>query len=198
MKGAAGALGVRKYGMHAPNRVLRPTHLRDGQSVIEFLRANPCSRAVDKGETADGLAEVLTPTLLDRLVRRGGTMILYTHLGKVTDAREPLRRATRAALGHLTEAYRSGRVLVTTTRRLVAYVYDRGETTWECRRRDGVLEIDVRTPGDGSGLCFEVADPERARVVVNGTARPESRAAADPDGARYVCLPWSRLEFPRL
>jgi hypothetical protein len=197
-KGVVGSLGVEKYAMHAPNRMLRAAKLRDGQPILEFLRANPCWRAVDRGETADGLAEVLTPTVLDRLAQRGGLMILYTHLGKVRNPREPLSPATRAALGRLAEAHRNGRVLVTTTRRLLEYVRDRDEATWQCRWRDHVLEIDVRTPGDGSGLCFAVRDPERARFVVNGKPCETSRTATDADGTRYLCLPWPRLEFPRL
>ena len=39
--------------------------LRDGQRVREFLRCNPYWAAVDEGETADGLAEVLTASMLD-------------------------------------------------------------------------------------------------------------------------------------
>ena len=193
-----GSLGVEKYVMHAPNRVLRAAKLRDGKPILEFLRANPCWRAVDEGETADGLAEVLTPSLLDRLVRRGGLMVLYTHLGKVTNPSQPLGPATRAALARLADADRAGRVLVTTTRRLLEYAREREEATWQCRWRDDLLEIDVRTPGDGLGLCFPVRDPERARIVVNGQPCEASRTATDPDGTRFIGLPWPRLEFPRL
>lgn len=198
LKGALGSLGAGKYEMHTPNRVLRPATLRDGQPTLEFLRANPFWRAVDKGETAAGLAQVLTQELLDRLSGRGGLMVLYTHLGKVSDVRAPLGVATRAALGRLAEAHRAGRVLVTTTRRLLQYAQERNEASWQCRWREHLLEIDVRTPGDGSGLCFAVADPERTRLVVNGKAAETSRAVVDADGTRYLCLPWPRLEFPRL
>jgi hypothetical protein len=197
-KGLAGSLGVEKYAMHRPNRVLRATTLRDGRPVLEFLRANPWWRAVDRGETADGLAGVLTPALLERLVERGGLMVLYTHLGKVVDPREPLRAPTRAALARLAEAQRAGRVLVTTTRRLLDFAHERETATWQCRRGEHGLEIDVRTPGEGAGLCFAVGEPERARVFVNGRLTEAARAATDRDGARYVCLPWPRLEFPRL
>jgi len=197
-KGALGALGVEKYAMHRPNRVQRGVELRDGQPVFEFLRANPFWQAVDEGETADGLAGVLTEGLLDRLAGRGGLTVLYTHLGKVGDPKVPFGPRTRAALGRLAEAYRAGRVLVTTTRRLLEYARDREEAKWECRRRDGALEIDVRTPGTGAGLCFLLPSPEPARVTVNGRPIAAKPVPAGLAGGGCVCLPWPRLEFPRL
>jgi hypothetical protein len=198
VKGLVGRLGASKYAMHAPNRLLRPARLRDGQPVIEFLRANPCWAAVDRGETADGFAEVATPAMLARLVSRGGLMVLYTHLGKVRDPRVPFGPATRRAFERLADEHRAGRILVTTTRRLLDFAREREEARWECSRRDGVLQIDVRTPGDGSGLTFAVDDPEPVRLVVNGRlceARPS--AAEGSAGERVIGVPWPRLEWPR-
>jgi hypothetical protein len=197
-KGLLGSLGAGKYAMHAPNRLLRPVRLRDGQPTFEFLRANPCWQAVDKGETAEGLAGVLTSALLDRLAGCGGLMVLYTHLGKVTDRRVPFGKTTRAALERLARAYRDGRVLVTTTRRLLDYARDRAEATWTCRTDGGVVEIDVRTPCGGAGLAFAVEPPGRVRVTVDGKPCHGLESAVDPDGTAYACVPWPRLEFPRL
>jgi len=198
VKGLAGRLGASKYSMHAPNRLLRSARLRDGRPALEFLRANPCWAAVDQGETADGFAEVATPAMLARLVRRGGLMVLYTHLGKVRDRRVPFAPATRRAFERLADEYRAGRILVTTTRRLLDFARERQEAQWTCGRRDGVLQIDVRTPGDGSGLTFAVGDPERTRLVVNGRpCEAPLRAAAGPAGEHVIGVPWRRLEWPR-
>jgi hypothetical protein len=198
-KGVVGSLGVTKYAIHAPNRLLRRVTLRDGQPVLEFLRANPYWQAVDKGETADGLAGVLTPALLDRLVARRGWMILYTHLGKVRNRDAPFAPATRLALERLAEAYRAGRVLVTTTRRLLDHARERDEASWEWRQREGALEIHLSTPGDGAGLGFAVEDPERTLLVVNGAPAGRTVRAPTTSGRPgYVGLPWDRLEFPRL
>jgi hypothetical protein len=166
---------------------------------LEFLRANPCWQAVDKEETAEGLAAVLTPALLDRLVARCGSMILYTHLGKVRSLDDPFGPSTRRALEGLAQAYRAGRVLVTTTRRLLDHARERAEATWDCREREGDIEIDLRTPGSGTGLGFAVADPNRTRLVVTGVPLSQTiRAPATSGGPGYVGVPWDRLEFPRL
>lgn len=199
VKGVLGPLGGGRYAIHAPNRLLRRVELRDGRPVLEFLRANPYWQAVDKGETAAGLAGVLTPALINRLVARRGRMILYTHLGKVRDREVLFGPVTRLALEGLAEAYRAGRVLVTTTRRLLDHARESEEATWECRPREGVLEIDLRTPGDGAGLGFTVADPERTQLLVNGVPPARTvRAPATSGRPGYVGLPWNRLEFPKL
>ncbi len=198
-KGLLGSTGLKKYAIHAPNRLLRSVTLRDGQTVLEFLRANPYWKAVDRGETADGLADVLTLALLDRLVARQGTMILYTHLGKVRDPALPFAPPTRLALERLVEAYREGRILVTTTRRLLDHARERDEATWTCSRREDALEIHLRTPGDGAGLGFDVADPDRTVLVVNGVpAMRTVRAPSTSGSPGYVGVPWDRLDFPRL
>ncbi len=198
-KGALGSMGVKKYAIHARNRLLRCVTLRDGQPVLEFLRANPYWQAVDQGETADGLAGVLTPTLLDRMVARKGTMLLYTHLGKIRDRAMPFAPATRLALERLAKAYHEGRILVTTTRRLLDHARERDEATWTCSQRHGALEIHLRTPGDGAGLGFDVADPDRTVLVVNGVPALRTVRASSMSGRPgYVGLPWGRLEFPPL
>jgi len=196
MKGLLGRFGG-KYEMHVSNRLLRPVRLRDGRPALEFLRANPCWAAVDRGETADGFADVVTPAMLDRLVGRGGLMALYTHLGKVRDPQVPFGEATRAAFELMAEEQRAGRLLVTTTRRLLDYARDRESVTWTCRENDGLLEIDLRTPGDGSGLSFAVPDPGRTRLTLNGR-RCESPASSGnaSRGEGVIGVPWRRLEWP--
>ena len=198
VKGLVGRLGARKYEMHAPNRLLRRALLRDGRPVLEFLRANPHWAAVDRGETSDGFAEVVTSPMLERLVERGGLMVLYTHLGKAGNPEVPFSPATRAAFERLRDEQQARRILVTTTRRLLDYAHDREEATWECRRRDGWLEIDVKTPCAGSGLSFEVSAPDRTRLVVNGrSCESPYRSPTGPDGAGVIGVPWPRLEWPR-
>src|SRR5437879_13246178 len=107
--------------MHAGDGLVRRATLRSGEPVFEFLRANPCWRGVDRGETAEGLAEVRTPSMLGHLVRREGFCILYTHLGKIRQREEPFGPRTREALRLLAREHQAGRVLVATTRRALGY-----------------------------------------------------------------------------
>lgn len=194
-KGVLGRLGSAKYAIHPANATLRPVTLRDGRAVTEFLRGNPSWRGVDQSDTAAGLAEALTPLFLDRLEAGGGSCLLYTHLGKVKDRAQPLPPPTRDALRGLAERSRAGRVLVTTSRRLLEY-------------REASREVPAVAEGDAialapsahhvvDGLTFYVRDAERARITVGGREQALVRNPPDHTGRPSVSVPWPRLEFPR-
>ena len=198
-KGMLARAGSAKYALHPPNAVLRPARLRDGRAVHEFLLANPHWGGVSSADNATGLADVLTPRMLDRLEARGGGMVLYTHLGKIRDAREPFAAPTRAALSGLAGRQRAGRILVTTTRRLLGY----------CQARDALRAsvsadgqgIDVEVGGvdaaDLAGLCFPVPAAAGVRLRVNGRdVDGLQRNPPEPGGSASVSIPWPALEFP--
>lgn len=207
-KGALGRFGSRKYRMHAANQVLQPVRLRDGRRASEFLRANPHWGGVNVGETGAGLSEVLTEGFLRNLCDSGGFCVLYTHLGKVTDRSEPIPEASRKALRALARASADGRILVTTTRRLLDYC-DTARTV-SVSRRAGVEadDIDISTgPAEGAagpsaepalpGLTVYVANGRNSRLFVDGVERPDIvRNAADHTGRASVTIPWTRLTFP--
>lgn len=200
-KGGLARLGHAKYSMHPRNEVLRPARLRDGREVKEFLRANPFWLAVDKGETADGLAGVLVRPMLERLIARGGVSILYTHLGKVSDRRQPLGPATRAALEGLAGFYREGRILVTTTRRLLDYRAAVREAAVAMADRDGSREVEITLPPQrpADGLTVYLSRPEPTRLRLNGRVVTDARYnEPDHTGQASLSVPWRPLEFPRL
>ena len=213
-------LGQKKYAIHGPNKVLRPVRLRDGQVMYEFLRSNPHWGGVSCCETAKGIGQVLTDDMLNRLARRGGCCVLYTHLGKVHDPDVPFDTSAVAGFRRLAEAHHGGKVLVTTTRRLLGYRRAIEEVAWTCRC-DGSgesdefgqksLRIDVETgasgnrkmpgiePEDLAGLTFYVDQPRRTRVFVDGREVPDLRRnAPDETGRPSVSLPWRALEFPTI
>lgn len=115
--------GSQKYAIHADNRLITPGTLRDGQKVREFLRCNPHWAGVSGADNADGMADVLTASFLDRLVDREATCILYTHLGKgrAQGCSQPLPPRTVEAFRRLAEYHHGGRICVTTTSRLLGY-----------------------------------------------------------------------------
>lgn len=201
-KSGLARIGHAKYSMHPRNEVLRPARLRDGREVYEFLRANPFWLAVDKGETADGLAGVLVRPMLERLIARGGVSILYTHLGKVRDRRQPLGPATRAALEGLAGLYREGRILVTTTRRLLDYRAAVRQATVAFAEKDGGQEVEIALPPHRSadGLTVYLPRPAASpRLHLNGRVVTDARYnEPDHTGRASVSVPWRRLEFPRL
>lgn len=202
-------LGNVKYAMHGPNEVIRETRLRGGQRVYEFIRCNPHWGGVNRGETPEGLADVLVEPILAHLIKRGGMCLLYTHLGKIQTRHEPFGPSARRALRLLADFQREGKVLVTTTRRLLGY----------CRV---VREVAISVSGDPSSLCIDltvrakqaerplqdadlagltiyVPNPSATRVVLNGhQITPFRRNGPDETGRRSISLPWERLEFPNL
>lgn len=199
--------GSSKYAMHGPNALTRIITLRDGRPMTEFIRFNPHYRGVDRADTARGIAEVLTDDMLDCLVDRGGIGILYTHLGKVVRPEEPFEEATRRAFRRLAEYERSGRILVTTTRRLLGYRQAREYAVVQVAQGVDGTRIRVRRPADRPGVCltpedldgltFYVDHPERVLFDLDG--RGDVRPVCNPPdetGLSSVSVPWRRLEYP--
>jgi hypothetical protein len=198
-KGLIAGMGSTKYQMHRMNQVVRKTTLRDGHPVSEFMRCNPHYMGVSSGETAAGIAEVLVPRVLDRLVRNKGVCILYTHLGKISDPARPFPPSTVGAFQRLSGYFLDGHILVTTTRRLLGYCTLVSTITVSSRRENGYFEVQVETQsaGDLDGLTLYTPNPERTVVKINGTVVDRLRCnPADKTGQRSVSLPWRKLEFP--
>ncbi len=198
-----------KYAMHAGNRLLREVTLRDGRGALEFIRCNPHRGGVSSGETADGLGEVLTPAFLDRLEERGGICILYTHLGKARDRARPLRGETIAALRGLAARFREGRILVTTTRRVLDYASRLRAHGFRAVRQDEWTHLFVEDiPGERracagteppEGMTFYADNPEKTRVFFGGREIPDIRRnPPDRTGHGSVSIPWNPLRLPDL
>jgi hypothetical protein len=204
-KGFIGRGGGR-YSLHSANKLVRESTLRDGRPVYEFLRSNPHPFGVSVGDTAPGLADVLTPAMLDRLIEREASTIVYTHLGKIRSAREPFEAPTRDALETLARYRDEGKILVTTTRRLLGYSVARQRVGGSMRQVRGVTQIELHVRSDGvgvlreedlQGLTFYVPDVSRVRLLVDGREITHvQRNAPDASGRPSVTIPWTRLEFP--
>lgn len=210
VKVALGRAGHPRWTMYGANRVCRPCRLRDGQPAWEFLRTNPSWGGPGESATAAGLAEVLTPRMLNRLVDRQGVAVVYAHLGKVQDPRCPLGPATVAALRHLARLRDEGTVFVTTTRRLLRYLTVRDHISWraivegerlilrlECVH-DPVSGRRVPTERDLDGLTFGVATSLPVEVRGPDGRLLSTRSVRGSDGMQWVSHPWPALQFPRL
>lgn len=203
--------GDRKYAMHGRNETLRPAMLRDGRPVHEFMRCNPHWGGVSSCDQGRHTGEVLTDDFLTRLVERGGTCILYTHLGKIDDPSVPFNEKAVPAFRRLADEFHAGRILVTTTRRLLGYCCAvrrlHVRSTWN----EKGVHIDVDTtngpetaPGglseaDLAGLTFYVSDPGPTRVTIDGRKIESLRCnPSDHTGRPSVSLTRPELEFPSL
>lgn len=200
LKGLLARCGSAKYAMHTANQVLRRVGLRDGRPVWEFLRSNPYWGGVQYSATAAGLAAVLTDSFLRTLIERQGVCLLYTHLGKVVDRREPLPASTRQALQRLAGHAAESRILVTTTRRLLDWCRALRETRLTARRDASGLHVELeRSPDQCDGLTLSVPAGVPVRVIVNGREFHGLRPSPAPERGRLLLsAPWTPLEFPRL
>jgi len=205
-----GRQGNRKYAMHGLNETLCPTVLRDKSKVHEFMRCNPHSGGVSLCDQGRSIGDVLTEDMLNRLVMRGGTCVLYTHLGKIDDPQVPFNQKAVDAFRRLAEAFRGGSVLVTTTRRLLGYRRAVREVAFDSKWDEKGLRIDLNRPVDESsrgelsdsdlnGLTFYVPEPKATCVTINGRDVTDlKRNAPDHTGRPSVSLAWPALEFPKI
>ena len=199
--------GSAKYAMHAGNRALRLASLRDGRRVWEFLRSNPHWGGISCCDTASGLGEVVTDEMLDLLVARQGVCILYTHLGKVNDAQQPFPAATRQALQRLASYHRDGKVLVTTTHRLLRYLALRESMRYQAEHVGDSVVITIESmaePIEGTrsprleevqGITFEVPRKLPVKLRLGGLGEVPFRLTQAGDSV-FVTIPWKFLVFP--
>ena len=198
-----------RYAMHAGNHLLREVTLRDGRCALEFIRCNPHWGGVSSFDTAEGLGRVLTPNVLDLLEERRGVCVQYTHLGKVRDRERPLRGESVAALRNLAERVRDGRILLTTTRRLLEYATIRRSHRYRVTREGDWTLVMVEESNGGEpagrgagvpeGLTFYNGDPEKTRLFFNGReVSGLHRNPPDGTGRRSVSVPWIPLRMPEI
>lgn len=203
------ARGNIKYAMHGPNETLRPVTLRDGRPAYEFLRCNPHWGGVSSCDQGRHIGDVLTDRMLSRLIERGGTCILYTHLGKIDNPKIPFDAKAVAAFRRLAEVFHSGKILVTTTRRLLSYRRACRDAALDCVQDKTGLCIVVNTRTDTriggpsranlDGLTFYVPDSRRVSVVVDGEEIAAiQRNDRDHTGRPSVSLRWLLSELPRI
>ena len=186
-----------KYRLHAQNRVMRETQLRDGQGIVEFMRCNPHPQGVSCGDNSIGMGEVLTDRYLSKLINCGGSAVIYTHLGKKLRPKDYFSTKTRTAFERLASYSGDGRILVTTTRRLLGFKEAASKVSGRIvdRRDQRCVELKVPDGCDESGITF-YWDGELPKVLVNGTERQDIQVnPVDETGRASVGIRWNKLEW---
>ncbi|MBK9175778.1 MAG: hypothetical protein IPM46_05455 [Flavobacteriales bacterium] len=119
--GASFGLGEGFREQYVGNGAYRAMGFPDGNQLYSFVRFGDPPQA-----DIHGLGELLAAATLDRLASTGGTMIIYTHLGKrrpaaMGDARHiPLH--TEAALRDLHRRYQRSEIMISSVSRLLDYL----------------------------------------------------------------------------
>ena len=124
-------------------------------------------------------------------------MILYTHLGKML-RNEGFPCDAENALRCLSERYRDGEILVTTTSRLLGYSQMLKTIQWEVIAAGDVSTISVSTDGDNNhveGLAFEVPDQRTFKISVDGHFVDAEVQGASSPGRCVLGIPWKKLQY---
>ena len=202
------------------NRVLIPARARDGQPLYFFKRF----RGHD-GPNAGNFILQVNAERLDALEAAQACVVVYQHFGAWRAINMGKKHASRRstvspvfdehtvwAFRELAERQQAGRVFVTTTGRLLNYLWAREHLDYEVLTKgvDRVLQlhaIDCPTYGRTmlsddllQGLSFRI--PRKwggVRLEVDGMAAPpkvqRQSDPVDPD-TDVLFIPWKRLEYP--
>ncbi|MFX0202066.1 MAG: hypothetical protein ACFFCW_38640 [Candidatus Hodarchaeota archaeon] len=201
-KGVYAFCGNTKYAMHGPNQIMREIRLRSGQKVFEFMRSNTHWGGISYGDNADGLTETLRNEVLSRLVNRDAVSIIYTHLGKFKRNCKPFYSSTKQALSLLSQYSREGKILVTTTNRILRYCKAIRDIKLSASTNDNHYTVNITISvenQDLNGLSIYVPDQKKTKVLLNGyEVKNITRNSPDHTGRPSISLPWQLLEFPRV
>ncbi|WP_028862310.1 hypothetical protein [Psychromonas aquimarina] len=200
IKGWFARLGSVKYAMHKDNHVLRKTQLLDGTPVQEFMRCNPSWGGVSVFDSARGIHNVLTESVLNTLLKNKGCSVLYSHLGKVFSGEQAFKQCTRDAF-ELLAAYQKNKLILTaTTRRLLGYCRTVEELSFMVKSADDKEQIHLSTTYKGQdlyGLTWYADDPEKVALYINGKYYSNLQInPADNSGRKSVSIAWPPLVFP--
>ena len=198
----------KKYFMHRSNQILQQVALRDGRNAYEFMRCNPHWRGVSYCDQGRHIEKVLTEEMLNRLITRGGICILYTHLGKIDNPKIPFSPEAVESFHKLQELHRNGKILVTTTRRLLTYNLIVHTINFDYTEDKISQCINITTDknsiyriseSDLDGLTFYVPVPEATRMIIDGREVTDiQRNKPDHTGWPSISIPWPALEFPEV
>ena len=197
--------------------LLFPVTMRDGNRVLGFKRY----RGEYQPNTAS-FGHQVNAANLDSLVERQATCIIYQHFGVWKPLAAPNKHSSARrsaaplldenavwAFGFLAERQASGEIFITTTRRLLDFVWTRKNLKFHAAREGDVLRIVLEcidcpvygkhavTSELAQGLSFAVdAAPENIVCTdATGLEFPIARVVDDKGGA-VAMIPWVRMTYP--
>jgi hypothetical protein len=177
------------------NSLLRLHELKPGPfyRFVRFGRYGP--------DRMEHVPVLLSDRYLDALVRSGGAMILFVHLGKRSDPAGPVLTTPAAdAFRSLARRFHEQRLFLQTTSRLLRYIAVRDHLQYSVTRDSGRTRLDVRvvddpvlgtfvpTDDDLAGIAFVIDAADAPIVSVAG--RPASHVQVEREGRRFA------VQFP--
>lgn len=192
------------------NRLVEPWRLGDGQVVYSFKRFIGRQRGLEAAGSHE-LGLQLSTRVLDELKAKGGYTLVYTHPWRGRQGAGLIPPEAERALRDLAAEHHSGRIYVTTTRKLLTYNVAAHCLDWSVEREGEHCEIRIRglddpvagrrtpRPEELQGITFYAPDPVNTRVLI-GTEPVAAlqRNPVDHTGVPSVTIPATRLAPPPL
>ena len=188
------------------NSLIHVFTLDDGQKVFEFVRfINPLGKYPIARQ--EYMQYQLGPEVIDELIRKKGYLIQYTHLG-TTERKPYLSPTTVEALGDIRKKNDEGKLLVTTTSKLLNYYVHSKYMFWRHFTKGDSLfiEIDsISNPVEGcfvpdekdlEGITFYVPADKEVSLLVRGSSLSFIRNSKDDSGLYSISVPWNKLTYP--
>ncbi|MFZ5569580.1 MAG: hypothetical protein ACOZF0_04210 [Thermodesulfobacteriota bacterium] len=178
------------------NELCQPARLTDGTLLMAFTRH---LRRFKEPSTRHTLRYALASRVLDELMAEQGYLILYTHLGMPRFADGALLpEADLAALRHLADLHRRGKIWVAPTTQLLDYWMVTKYLDWQAFREEDRLVVElgpIRDPVTGTrnldrsetaGLCFDVPAGQEVFFRIAGQDLAPRVFEDDRSGLRVV------------
>ncbi len=198
------------FGRLLGNHLIDPWTLDDGRQVYVFKRFISSNGKVDH-PNARSLAQQIPPEVIRELERKGGFMILYTHLGDNSGPPSYFSSQTKEVFQYLAKEFHEGRLLVTTTSRLLRYNLLYRYLDWTAETAGETLKIVIHgvkdpvqgywvpTERDLGGITFYIPRSHGPVQLMIRTQPLQHLRENPPDakGLPSVSIPWPFLQFPR-
>ncbi|MFX0210716.1 MAG: hypothetical protein ACFFDT_32355, partial [Candidatus Hodarchaeota archaeon] len=188
------------------NSLVHVFTLNDGQKVFDFVRfINPLGKYPLTRQ--EYLRYQLGPEVIDELICNKGYLIQYTHLG-TTEHKPYLSSPTVEILRYIKEKNNQGKLLVTTTSKLLNYYVHSKYLFWHHFTKGDSLfiEIDsISNPVEGcfvphekdlEGITFYTPKDKKVSLLVQGRSLSFIRNTKDSSGMYSISVPWNKLIFP--
>ena len=190
-------LGKRFVAALQKNQLLRVRTLKDGQRILSFVRYGDHTLA-----TPGKLENILNDDVLQKLIKKEGYMILYTHLGKI-NCDNKNKTAIKNAFEKVKSYSERKKILVCKTSDLLWYNLITTGLKWHVEDNSIIIDA-VENEVEGSffpkienlkGLTFYTPIPDKTDIYIQnncGRQKIENLQINENDhtGLTSISIPW--------
>jgi len=186
---------------NSENSLLNIRELRDGHQMYHFIRFGH-----GRYDWSDDLSYLLNNQILEVLLKKGGILILYIHLGDLKNSSDKmLHDSTIKKLKQISSLYHDQKIWVGTTSQLLLYKAVTQSLDWEVEETDmlyiitilGLKEqalLNTLNVKDLQGITFQAPTDKEVILKFNQKVIP-AETVLDEDH-QWVKIPIKNIEWP--